>query len=65
MWHDWFIHWTLELVRQCGIIGFSIEHWNCSDHVALFVFLLDFGTLPTMGTAPKYNKKTNNITMSD
>jgi hypothetical protein len=20
--------------------------WNCSDHVALFVFLLDFGTVP-------------------
>jgi hypothetical protein len=22
--------------------------WNCSDHVALFVFLLDFGTAPRM-----------------
>jgi hypothetical protein len=48
MWHDWFIHWTLELVRQCGIIRFSMGLWNCSDSVPLFVFLLDFGTLLTI-----------------
>ena len=60
--HYLFLYWTLELFRQCGIICFSIGlwicsnsvkcfsigHWNCSDSVALFIFLLDFGTVPTM-----------------
>jgi hypothetical protein len=31
--------------------------WNCSDSVALFIFLLDFGTVP--------NSKTNNGTLSE
>jgi len=38
----------LSLFRQCGIIGFHMGLWNCSDSVALFVFLLDFGTVPTV-----------------
>jgi hypothetical protein len=38
----------LELFRQCGIICFSIGLWNCPDSVALFVSLLNFGTIPTM-----------------
>jgi uncharacterized membrane protein YiaA len=37
---------TLDLFRQCGIICFFMGLWNCSDHVVLFVFLLDFGTVP-------------------
>jgi hypothetical protein len=28
--------------------NFSMGLWNCSDSVALFVFLLDFGTVPTV-----------------
>jgi len=56
-----FFYWTVELLRQCGIIslsmrlwncsdiiGFSIGLWNCSESVTLFVFLLDFGTVPTV-----------------
>jgi hypothetical protein len=46
MWHDWLIYWTLELVRHCGIIGFSMGPWNFSSNMTLFVFLLDFGTVP-------------------
>jgi hypothetical protein len=74
MWHDWFIYWTLELVRQCGIIGFSMGLCNCSDSVPLFVFLLDFGTVPIMwhyfffyavGTVPKSNRKINNVTLTE
>ena len=34
--------------RQCGIFCFSIRFWNSSDSVVYFVFLLDFGTLPTV-----------------
>jgi hypothetical protein len=36
------------MFRHCGIICFCIEIWNCSDSVALFVSLLDFGTVPTV-----------------
>ena len=43
-----FFYWTLELFRQCGIICFDMELWNCSDSVALFVFICDFGTVPTV-----------------
>ena len=60
--HYLILYWTLELFRQCGIICFSIElwncsdsvkcfsigHWNCSESVALFIFLLDIGTVPTV-----------------
>jgi hypothetical protein len=46
MWHYLFLYGTLELFRQCGIIGFYMGLWNCSDSVALFVFILDFGTIP-------------------
>jgi len=46
VWHYWFFYWTLDLFRQCGIIGFSIGLWTRSDSVALFVFLWDFGTVP-------------------
>jgi hypothetical protein len=38
----------LELIRQCGITGFSMGLWNCSDSVPLFVLLLDFGTVLTV-----------------
>jgi len=41
-------NWTLELFQQCGIIGFSSGLWNCSDSVALLVFLWDFGTVLTV-----------------
>ena len=43
-----FSYWTLDLFRQCGIICFSIGLWTCSDSVALFVFLRDFGPVPTV-----------------
>ena len=46
VWHYWFFYWTLELIRQCGITGFSMGLLNCSDSVPLFVLLLDFGTVP-------------------
>ena len=48
LWHYLFFYWTLELFRECGIIGFSMGLWNCSDSVALFVFLLNFGDVPTL-----------------
>jgi hypothetical protein len=63
VWHYLFYYWTLELFRQCGIICLSIELWKCSDSVAfffsmwlwnwsesvaLFGFLMDFGTVPTV-----------------
>jgi hypothetical protein len=41
-----FFYWTLELFRQCGIIYFYMGLWNCSDSVALFVFLMVFDTVP-------------------
>jgi len=41
-------YWTLDLFQQCSIICFSIGLWNCSDSVGLLVFLLDFGTVPTV-----------------
>jgi hypothetical protein len=44
-----FFYWTLELFRYCGIIYFSIGLWNCSDNMALFVFLCDFGTVRQYG----------------
>jgi hypothetical protein len=43
---SFFFYWTLELIRQCGITGFSMGLLNCSDSVPLFVLLLDFGTVP-------------------
>jgi hypothetical protein len=75
---------TLDLFRQCGIICFSIGLWNCSVIVALFVFVLKFGTVKqiipffrnsskvtkknrksyTVGTVPKFNRETNNSTLS-
>jgi hypothetical protein len=39
---------TLELIRECGIIWFSIGLWNCSDSVALFVLIWDFETVLTV-----------------
>ena len=64
VWHYLFFYGTLELFRQCntflvfyvtlelfrqyGIICFSIGLWICSDTVALFVSLLNFGTVPTV-----------------
>jgi uncharacterized membrane protein YiaA len=54
-----FFYWTLELFRYCGIIYFSIGLWNCSDNMALFVFLCDH----TVGTVPKSNRKINNSTL--
>jgi hypothetical protein len=48
-WLDYlFFYWSLGLFRECGIIGFSMGLWNCSDSVALFVFLLNFGDVPTL-----------------
>ena len=38
----------MELLRQFGIIGFSMGIWNCSDSVQLFGFLLDLGTVATV-----------------
>jgi hypothetical protein len=43
-----FFYWALEVFRQCDIIWFSIGLWNCSNSVALFVFIWDFGTVPTV-----------------
>jgi hypothetical protein len=34
---------SLELIRECGIIWFSIGLWNCSDSVALLVFHFSIG----------------------
>jgi hypothetical protein len=48
VWHYLCFDRTLELFRQCGIICFSVGHWNCSDSVALFVLIWDFGTVTTM-----------------
>ena len=60
VWHYWFFYWTLklirqcfllvtlELIRECGIIWFSIGLWNCSDSVALFVLIWDFETVLTV-----------------
>jgi hypothetical protein len=45
MWHYWLFYGTLELFQQYDIICFSIGFWNCSDNVALLVFLWDFGTV--------------------
>jgi hypothetical protein len=28
VWHCLFFYWTLELFRQCGIIGFSFFYWT-------------------------------------
>jgi hypothetical protein len=52
----------LEQLRQCGILCFSIVFWNCSDSVVFCVFLLYFGTAPTVAV-PKYNRKTQNTTL--
>jgi len=41
-----FLNGTLELFEQYGIICFSIGLWNSSDSVALFIFPMDFGTVP-------------------
>jgi hypothetical protein len=65
MWHYLFFYWTLELFRQCGMIGFSIGHWNWSDSVAILVFLWDFGTMHTVGNVPMSNRETNNATLSE
>jgi hypothetical protein len=43
-----FIYWTLELIRECDIIGFSMGLWNSTDSVPLFDFLLYFGTVLTV-----------------
>jgi hypothetical protein len=37
----------MELFRQRVFLCFSIRLWNCSDSVVFFVFLLDYGTVPT------------------
>jgi hypothetical protein len=72
VWHYLSLYGTLELFRLYGIICFSIKLWNSSNSVASFVFLLDFGTVPTVwqnkechtvGTVPKSNRKTNNVTL--
>jgi hypothetical protein len=34
--------------NKCGIICFDMGLWNCSDSVALFVFLMVFDTVPTV-----------------
>jgi hypothetical protein len=76
-----FFYETLELFRQCGIIDFCIGLWRCSDIVALFVCIWDFGTVLTVwhylffqwinqschivGRVPKSNRKTNNATWSE
>ena len=49
VWHYLFLYRTLELFRQCGMIGFSMGLWNSTDIVPLFGFLLDFGTVLTVG----------------
>jgi hypothetical protein len=82
VWHYLFFYWTLELFWQCGIICFYMGLWNCSDSVtffcvsmwlwncsnnlALFVSLLDFGTVPThtVRTVPYTHRKTNNAKLS-
>ena len=61
VWHYWFFYGTLELFWQCGIICFYMRIWNCSDSVALFVFIFLFD----FGTVPKSNRKTNNATLSE
>ena len=43
-----FFYWSLEMFRQCGIFCFSIGVWKCSDIVVFFVFLLEFGNVPTV-----------------
>jgi hypothetical protein len=59
-----FLYVILDLIRECGIMWFSIGLWNCCESVALLVckwefetvstvwhylvFLLDFGTVPTV-----------------
>ena len=48
VWHYLVFYWTLELFRQCGIICFDMGLLNCSDSVALFVFLMVFDTVPTV-----------------
>jgi hypothetical protein len=50
MWHYLFLYGTLELFRQCGIIGFSFFYWTLElfDIVALFVFIWDFETVLTV-----------------
>ena len=42
----YFLYWTLKLFRQCGIICFDMGFWNCSDSVALFIFIRDIRTVP-------------------
>ena len=34
---------TLELIREGGIVWFSIGLWNCSESVALLVFHFSIG----------------------
>jgi hypothetical protein len=36
------------MFRHCSVICFYMGFWNCSDSVALFVFLLEFGSVPTV-----------------
>jgi hypothetical protein len=38
VWHYSCIYWTLELIRECGIICFTIGLSNSSDNVALLFF---------------------------
>jgi hypothetical protein len=65
VWHYWFFYWSLELFRQCGIIGFSIELWNCSNHVALFQSPIEKQLMHTVGNVPMSNRETNNATLSE
>jgi hypothetical protein len=45
-----FVVFCLELFWQCGIFGFSVIFWNCSNSVVFVVFLLDFGIVLTTNT---------------
>jgi hypothetical protein len=42
------VYCFLELFRQCGILCLSIVFWNYYDSVVSCVFLLYFGTIPTV-----------------
>ena len=48
VWHYRFIYCTLELIRQSGMIVFSMGLWNSTDSGSLFVVLLYFGTVLTV-----------------
>ena len=48
LWHYCFVYGTIELFWQCAIICFYMGLWYCFDSVVLFVYLLDFATVPTV-----------------